>query len=355
MQADGKALRPPVVQSEQAAAAGMREVGIGALLTAVQLAGTAVSTWTLLPGMVIIGIGLGLVAPTLINVVLAEVDPAQATSCADWEALQRMADLEGGPLLTTPTLGEVLGGAGRQMACVGSGSPGTTYLTNPAGTGPVVNWATAWPSDVAKWLANRLGGFFTEETSSWERTDFVLRALCEHLIPRWRPDVVIVWITEPDHAQHAHGLGAPESLGALREVDRRLEELLVAMHKADGAEPDVIVTSDHGFSTITERIPLEEELDSLRDIPGLEALEEGDAVFAGSGLYLHGAALERLPEIPEGFGFLVPRGEGIRTLGVLFPSRLFEGRTPPGGDLLAGFVGGVLDPHALDLDVLLGA
>lgn len=57
----------------------------------------------------------------------------------------------------------------------------------------------------------------------------------------------------------------------------------------------------------------------------------------------------RLPEIPEGFGFLVPRGEGIRTLGVLFPSRLFEGRTPPGGDLLAGFVGGTLDPDALAL------
>jgi protoporphyrinogen/coproporphyrinogen III oxidase len=58
----------------------------------------------------------------------------------------------------------------------------------------------------------------------------------------------------------------------------------------------------------------------------------------------------RAAEIPEGFGFLVPRGEGIRTLGVLFPSRLFDGRAPEGGDLLAGFVGGVSDPGALDLD-----
>jgi len=231
-----------------------------------------------------------------------ELDPYRPISCADWRALQAVADAEGGRLLAAPALGEMLRGAGRRLVCVGSGSPGTTYLTNPTATGPVVNWATAWPSDVAKWLVDRLGGFLTEETSSWERTDFVLRALCEHLIPQWRPDVVIVWITEPDHAQHAHGLGTPESLGALREVDRRLEELVVAIHKADGAEPDVIVTSDHGFSTITERIPLEEELEALRDIPGLEALEEGDAVFAGSGLHLHGAALEHLPEIVERLG-----------------------------------------------------
>ncbi len=66
------------------------------------------------------------------------------------------------------------------------------------------------------------------------------------------------------------------------------------------------------------------------------------------------------PEVPDGFGFLVPRGEGIRTLGVLFPSRLFHGRAPDGGDLLTGFVGGAADPEALDLadadllDIVLG-
>ena len=54
-------------------------------------------------------------------------------------------------------------------------------------------------------------------------------------------------------------------------------------------------------------------------------------------------------EIPESFGFLVPRCEGIRTLGVLFPSRIFDGRAPAGGELLAGFVGGTTDPDALQL------
>lgn len=60
----------------------------------------------------------------------------------------------------------------------------------------------------------------------------------------------------------------------------------------------------------------------------------------------HGQACR---QIPDGFGFLAPRGEGVRTLGVLFPSRLFAGRAPQGGDLLTGFVGGMLDQQALEL------
>ena len=54
--------------------------------------------------------------------------------------------------------------------------------------------------------------------------------------------------------------------------------------------------------------------------------------------------------VPDGFGFLAPRGEGVRSLGVLFPSRLFDGRAPDGGDLLVGFAGGMLDDQALGLD-----
>jgi EmrB/QacA subfamily drug resistance transporter len=53
-------------------------LGIGGLLLAVELAGAGLTTWGLLPGMIVTGIGLGLVAPTLIDVVLAGVDPRDA-------------------------------------------------------------------------------------------------------------------------------------------------------------------------------------------------------------------------------------------------------------------------------------
>jgi oxygen-dependent protoporphyrinogen oxidase len=59
---------------------------------------------------------------------------------------------------------------------------------------------------------------------------------------------------------------------------------------------------------------------------------------------------ERLDSLPDGFGFLAPRGEGVCSLGVLFPSRVFAGRAPLGGDLLTAYMGGMLDSGALDLD-----
>jgi len=47
----------------------------------------------------------------------------------------------------------------------------------------------------------------------------------------------------------------------------------------------------------------------------------------------------------DGFGFLAPRGEGLRILGCLFTSSLFPGRAPEGYVSLAVFAGGRTDPE----------
>lgn len=51
----------------------------------------------------------------------------------------------------------------------------------------------------------------------------------------------------------------------------------------------------------------------------------------------------------DAFGVLLPRPEGRRTLGALFPSTLFAGRAPEGGKLISAFIGGRLDPGAVAL------
>lgn len=52
-------------------------------------------------------------------------------------------------------------------------------------------------------------------------------------------------------------------------------------------------------------------------------------------------------KVPAGFGFLIPRHYGMRSLGTVFTSRLFDARAPEGVQLLSTFVGGILDPHAI--------
>jgi oxygen-dependent protoporphyrinogen oxidase len=50
-----------------------------------------------------------------------------------------------------------------------------------------------------------------------------------------------------------------------------------------------------------------------------------------------------------GFGFLIPRSAGLRTLGMVWNSSLFPSHAPDGHVLLTSFVGGATDPQAATL------
>ncbi|MGA7784562.1 MAG: protoporphyrinogen oxidase, partial [Candidatus Acidiferrales bacterium] len=51
----------------------------------------------------------------------------------------------------------------------------------------------------------------------------------------------------------------------------------------------------------------------------------------------------------EGFGFLVPRKEGLSILGTVFNSSLFSGRAPEGHVLLTSFAGGATNPALCEM------
>jgi oxygen-dependent protoporphyrinogen oxidase len=51
----------------------------------------------------------------------------------------------------------------------------------------------------------------------------------------------------------------------------------------------------------------------------------------------------------DGFGYLIPRSEGPRLLGVLWDSSIYPGRAPQGKALLRAMIGGAHDPSAVHL------
>lgn len=85
----------------------------------------------------------------------------------------------------------------------------------------------------------------------------------------------------------------------------------------------------------------------LREI-SWSASEEFDKIYYAPIVVLH-AVVEK-GSVPPGFGFLVPRVEGKRILGVLFSSQLFEGRAPEDKELLTIYMGGATDPEVIDYE-----
>jgi oxygen-dependent protoporphyrinogen oxidase len=59
--------------------------------------------------------------------------------------------------------------------------------------------------------------------------------------------------------------------------------------------------------------------------------------------------LEQASRALDGFGFLAPRAEGLRTLGSIWNSSLFAGRAPQGWILTTNFIGGATDADAVSL------
>jgi len=56
----------------------------------------------------------------------------------------------------------------------------------------------------------------------------------------------------------------------------------------------------------------------------------------------------QIAEKLDGFGFLVPRSEKVRTLGTVWNSSLFAGRAPAGSVAITSFIGGATDPKIVE-------
>ena len=111
---------------------------------------------------------------------------------------------------------------------------------------------------------------------------------------------------------------------------------------ADGAThgADAVVLATGARSSAPLVRPVHHELAAT-----LAAIPSAPMIVAALGYVLEG-----LGHPLDGFGFLVPRGEGLRILGALWDSSVYRGRAPEGHALLRVMLGGAHDPEAITLD-----
>ena len=97
--------------------------------------------------------------------------------------------------------------------------------------------------------------------------DWMVRVATEAVLPmfkqRGKPFVLVFWSRDPDGTQHNQGdslgklvpgINGPTSMAAIRNADRDLAKLLAALQQQGlDRDTDVVVASDHGFSTISKQ------------------------------------------------------------------------------------------------------
>jgi predicted AlkP superfamily pyrophosphatase or phosphodiesterase len=221
------------------------------------------------------------------------VEPNRAFTNDDHRNLLRLDTVTGGRMVMAKSLAETLAERGKILAVISSGSTGGALLVNPRGpqgVGVLVNgyWEPgtriAFPDAINQALLRRFpaaprpGG---ARESYIAAVNWTQRVLNEYLLPDVKPDVVINWITEPDHTQHAFGAGSPEARAVIRSVDREIGVLLERLRQLDLADrTNIIVVSDHGFGQETFGVDVTGELIKA----GLKAgPESDDVVIASSG------------------------------------------------------------------------
>lgn len=155
--------------------------------------------------------------------------------------------------VTTPSLGEVLAENDTSLFAAGSCSPGTNHLLNHTGAGHGLYNAAGYvvPEDRKAAVTRTVGPFPPLSHPNTERNSWAVDAYLDlGLNAPQPPDVSILWLSEPDKATHRHGVGHPNVLEAVRDVDNEVRRVLEGLERHGVREvTDVIVLADHGFST----------------------------------------------------------------------------------------------------------
>lgn len=217
------------------------------------------------------------------SVYFPEIEPAKALSTSSSGSLMNIEKETGGNLLTTTTMGEHLGAFGKEIFVVSSGSAGSAYLLNHKGKGRgIIHRGVMLPESRREDVMKSLGPVPEDATPNEGRNAWAVDSFFMEIDQNGLPDLTYMWLSDPDHTAHAKGIGALETLRALKLVDAQIARILKKIAETglkDGL--NIIVTADHGFSTHSTGTNLSRIL--KRNNLDNDAVIVGGAIYVRSG------------------------------------------------------------------------
>ncbi len=223
--------------------------------------------------------GHGISANTLL---VPDYEPHQAIPALEPQ-LEVVAHRTGRVLLA-PTLAEELSRHGQEYVAIGVGTSGNAYLHNPAAQvcgGATIHPEFTLPRSLHEDLTARFGPWPEEARPNTPRMAHAVCVLTEYILPERDPTVALIWSSEPDKSQHDAGVGSELSNAAVAEADAQFGNILRWLSESGRAgETNVVVVSDHGYSTIGEVVNVQNLAREAGFPPGGEP---GGVVAASNG------------------------------------------------------------------------
>lgn len=217
------------------------------------------------------------------------IDTGEPASLAAGDALT------GGKYLAVPTIAELARAEGKRVVLAGTKSVAVLFdrhnewsIATTREKALTIFAAAPMSIALSGQVTQEFGPFLVERgVSSVQRNQYVTRVLAEKL---WRdaiPDLSLLWLSEPDLSEHNNAAGSPQAIAAIKSSDDNLAAVLHALDEKHARDTtDVIVVSDHGFSTIRRSIDVAKLLSdsgfrATKELP--ESTRRGDILVVGNG------------------------------------------------------------------------
>ncbi len=189
-----------------------------------------------------------------------DINATNAVAIEELQTVRKGDRLTDGHYIQAATVAETLRANGRRTVVVGSKAVALLqdrFERGSDSTSIVVFEGQSIPSAIASNLAELFGKFPDATPTRTNRDIWNTSAL---IGPLWEKDVPaysLLWLGEPDGSQHYTAPGSSLALKAIKNSDDMLARVLAVLDKRNLRDKtDVIVVSDHGFSTITDSIDL---------------------------------------------------------------------------------------------------
>lgn len=218
-------------------------------------------------------------------------DPLEPIETDLLDVARKGDELTDSQYLAFPTVAEILHAHGLHTAIAGSKPIGLVHdraMRLEGSLGVNVFAGKTLPVDLETSLTQTLGNFPAPWPTKVKQDQWTTGALTGSLWKKGVPPFSVLWLAEPDWSQHQTGPGSRASLAGIKGSDQDLALLLKTLKEKNLQDStDIIVVSDHGFSTIQENVDVPAILTTngfhaYNKFPGKER-KDGDIMVVGNG------------------------------------------------------------------------